>query len=117
MKELGYGAGYQYAHAVEAAYVPQDYLPDAVREAPGYEPFYTPGPFGFERKVAERLAWWRGVRARADGGASPLSDAGRDPGGTVEGGGPPGAPGEAPARVVPPDERDLANDPHQETPP
>jgi putative ATPase len=52
MKDLGYGAGYQYAHAVDEAYLPQDYLPDALRDAE----FYAPGPFGFERKVVARVA-------------------------------------------------------------
>ena len=30
MKELGYGQGYQYAHDVPEAYIPQEYLPDAL---------------------------------------------------------------------------------------
>ncbi len=61
MKELGYGAGYQYAHSVPDAYIPQDYLPDALEGAT----FYSPGPFGFERDIAKRLAWWAQRRARA----------------------------------------------------
>ena len=28
MKELGYGAGYQYAHDAPEAYIPQEYLPE-----------------------------------------------------------------------------------------
>ena len=31
MKELGYHEGYQYAHAVPEAYIPQEYLPEALR--------------------------------------------------------------------------------------
>ncbi|MDH5234425.1 MAG: replication-associated recombination protein A [Gemmatimonadota bacterium] len=62
MKELGYGAGYQYAHAVPEAYTPQEYLPDALRGAE----YYVPGEFGFEKEVAKRLAWWRGLRERMD---------------------------------------------------
>jgi putative ATPase len=68
MKELGYGAGYQYAHAAPEGYIPQDYLPDEVRE----RTFYEPGEFGFEKEVAKRLAWWAALRERleqADGGA------------------------------------------------
>ena len=61
MKELGYGAGYQYAHDAPDAYVPQTYLPDALTNVT----FYTPGPFGFERDIAKRLAWWAERRARA----------------------------------------------------
>jgi putative ATPase len=55
MKELGYGAGYQYAHSVPEGYLPQDYLPDEIAEAR----FYVPTEFGFERKIAERMEWWR----------------------------------------------------------
>jgi putative ATPase len=66
MKDLGYGAGYQYAHAVPEAYTPQEYLPDALRGAE----YYAPGPFGFEREVGKRLAWWRELRARLGGRAA-----------------------------------------------
>src|SRR5213076_1756802 len=38
MEELGYGAGYKYAHAFEHAYAPQEYLPDALRGASWYQP-------------------------------------------------------------------------------
>jgi putative ATPase len=60
MKELGYGKGYQYAHAVPEAYLPQEYLPAGLQG----RQFYTPGPFGFERDVAKRLGWWAGLRDR-----------------------------------------------------
>ena len=60
MKELGYGAGYRYAHAVPEAYIPQQYLPDEV----GERTFYVPGQFGFEKEVAKRLDWWRSLRDR-----------------------------------------------------
>ncbi len=55
MKELGYGEGYRYAFDTPAAFTPQDYLPDDLRTAT----FYEPGDFGHERRIAERLAWWR----------------------------------------------------------
>ena len=61
MKELGYGEGYQFAHAVPEAYIPQEYLPDALA---GSE-FYKPGPFGFEKEISKRLAWWEELRRRA----------------------------------------------------
>ena len=61
MKELGYGAGYQYAHAVPNAYTPQQYLPTLLEG----RTFYEPGPFGFERDIAKRLAWWAELYARA----------------------------------------------------
>ncbi len=61
MKELGYGAGYQYAHAVPEAFTPQQYLPTILEGTS----FYEPGPFGFEREIAKRLAWWAQLRDRA----------------------------------------------------
>src|SRR5688500_8188710 len=42
MKELGYHAGYKYAHAVPEAYIPQEYLPERLRG----ESYYRPGSFG-----------------------------------------------------------------------
>jgi putative ATPase len=54
MKELGYNKGYQYAHNSADAYLPQDYLPDQLRDAL----FYLPGSFGYEKKIADRLEWW-----------------------------------------------------------
>ncbi len=75
MKELGYGAGYQYAHDVPEAYIPQEYLPEELRGTA----FYEPGPFGFEREIAKRLAWWAERRARA----STPDDADRPPGETA----------------------------------
>jgi putative ATPase len=55
MKDLGYGKGYRYAFDDPAAYVPQAYLPDALEGTA----FYAPGPFGYERRIAERMAWWK----------------------------------------------------------
>jgi putative ATPase len=73
MKELGYHEGYQYAHSVPEAYIPQEYLPEALRGAA----FYAPGPFGFEKEIARRLAWWQELRDRAQG--RPEQDAGGEP--------------------------------------
>ena len=61
MKELGYGAGYQYAHNAPEAYIPQEYLPAALRGTH----FYEPGTFGFEKEIAKRLAWWEELRRKA----------------------------------------------------
>lgn len=66
MKELGYNAGYQYAHDSPDAYIPQEYLPDRLRGSR----FYEPGPFGFEKEIAKRLAWWEELRRRSSGTAS-----------------------------------------------
>jgi putative ATPase len=61
MKELGYGAGYQYAFERDDAYAPQDYLPMELSS----RSFYQAGPFGFERDIAKRMAWWQTLRDRS----------------------------------------------------
>src|SRR5690606_3568687 len=38
MKDLGYHQGYRYAHDFEGAYVPQQYLPDELKDATFYQP-------------------------------------------------------------------------------
>ena len=55
MKGLGYGAGYRYDHAEGGHAAGQEYLPDALRGTRWYEP----GNAGFEKTIAERLAWFR----------------------------------------------------------
>jgi putative ATPase len=60
MKELGYHEGYQYAHDAPEAYIPQEYLPDKLRGTV----FYEPGPFGFEKDIAKRIAWWKELKER-----------------------------------------------------
>ena len=75
MKELGYGRGYRYAHDSPDAYLPQEYLPDA---AAGHGVLSVPGPFGYEKRVAERMEWWA---PEAGGGGR-----GWRPGGDPEGG-------------------------------
>jgi putative ATPase len=54
MKELGYGAGYQYAHDAPASYIFQEYLPEKLRG----QTFYAPSELGFEKRIRERLEWW-----------------------------------------------------------
>jgi putative ATPase len=51
MKNLGYGAGYKYAHDYAGHHVAQQHLP---AELAG-ERFYEPGDQGYERTIAERL--------------------------------------------------------------
>ncbi|MGI8547621.1 MAG: replication-associated recombination protein A [Gemmatimonadaceae bacterium] len=58
MRDLGYHAGYQYAHDSPDAYIAQEYLPEKLRGSV----FYEPGPFGFERDIAKRLAWWAEIK-------------------------------------------------------
>jgi putative ATPase len=67
MKEMGYGAGYQYPHDFEGHYVPADYLPDELRG----RRFYAPKDSGYEKTIAERLAWWNERRARRGNGDDP----------------------------------------------
>jgi putative ATPase len=55
MKQLGYGREYRYSHDAPDHYIPQEYLPEALR---GTE-FYHPGTLGHERKVAERMSYWK----------------------------------------------------------
>ncbi|MEO8226539.1 MAG: replication-associated recombination protein A, partial [Gemmatimonadota bacterium] len=62
MKDLGYHAGYRYAHDAPEAYLPQEYLPDELRGTQ----LYTPGAFGYEKKVAERLEWWAKLKAKSE---------------------------------------------------
>jgi putative ATPase len=54
MKEIGYGEGYRYDHSEGGHAAGQEYLPDALRGAKWYEPTDA----GFEKTLAERLAWW-----------------------------------------------------------
>ena len=46
--------GYQYSHDFEGAYVPQAYLPEGRR-------YYEPGEQGQEKRVKERLEYWRAL--------------------------------------------------------
>ncbi|MFL5354567.1 replication-associated recombination protein A [Archangium sp.] len=50
MKSLGYGAGYKYPHNFEGHYVPEDYLPEALRG----QRFYQPTQNGLEKELSER---------------------------------------------------------------
>lgn len=54
MKDLGYGRGYRYDPDEPEGVAEQEYLPDDLRG----ERFYEPGGSGFEKTIAERLAWW-----------------------------------------------------------
>jgi putative ATPase len=67
MKELGYGAGYRYDPHEEDGVAAQTYLPDEM----GARTFYRPGPFGFEKAVAERLEWWSERRRARRAGDEP----------------------------------------------
>jgi len=65
MKQIGYGKGYNYDHDAEGGFSGDNYWPDEM--AP--QTFYTPTEHGFEKRVAERLAYWDQLRReRRDGG-------------------------------------------------
>jgi putative ATPase len=51
-KRLGRGEGYLYSHDFEGSYVPQAYLPEGRK-------YYEPTQNGMEKRIAERLDFWR----------------------------------------------------------
>ena len=53
-KKLGHGAGYKYSHDFEGGYVPQAYLPEG-------RVYYEPSDIGHEKRVKERLDYWRAL--------------------------------------------------------
>lgn len=55
MKELGYHAGYRYAHDYAEGYVPQNYLPDQLAG----RKYYDPAGHGYEKTIRERMEWVR----------------------------------------------------------
>jgi len=63
MKDLGYGRDYRYGHDYEDAFVPQDYLPDAISGKAPY--FYRPTDRGYERTIRDRLEKWRKLLEKA----------------------------------------------------
>ena len=54
MKDLGYGAGYAYDHDAPDGFSGDNYWPDGMNPVD----FYRPVTRGFEKRIAERLAWW-----------------------------------------------------------
>lgn len=62
MKDLGYGKGYAYDHDAEDGFSGANYWPEGMAA----QTFYKPVDRGFERKVAERLAWWEERRREKD---------------------------------------------------
>jgi putative ATPase len=63
MKQLGYGAGYQYDHDAEDAFSGQNYFPDGMARAA----LYRPKDRGFEREIGKRLAYWSRLRQERAG--------------------------------------------------
>ncbi len=54
MKQIGYGANYAYDHDAEDGFSGAHYWPDEMEP----QAFYQPTDRGFEKRLAERLAWW-----------------------------------------------------------
>jgi putative ATPase len=60
MRDLGYGAGYEYDHDAEDGFSGQNYFPgDMAREN-----FYRPVARGFEREIQKRLEYWERLRTK-----------------------------------------------------
>jgi putative ATPase len=64
MKQLGYGAGYEYDHGAEDAFSGQNYFPDGMDRIE----LYRPRDRGFEREIARRLEYWSDLRAKRAAG-------------------------------------------------
>jgi putative ATPase len=58
MKDLGYGAGYDYDHDAEDSFSGQDYFPPGIER----QNFYRPVDRGFERELGKRMAHWANLR-------------------------------------------------------
>lgn len=58
MHQLGYGRGYLYDHEMPEAFSGQNYFPEGMQPVA----FYRPTARGFEREIAERLAYWDKLR-------------------------------------------------------
>jgi putative ATPase len=54
MKEIGYGKGYSYDHDTEDGFSGDNYWPEEMSP----QDFYAPTERGFEKRIAERMAWW-----------------------------------------------------------
>jgi len=61
MKDLGYGKGYRYAHDYPDGYTAQHYLPEALSG----DRYYFPVDRGYEKMIAERMAYWRTLKAKS----------------------------------------------------
>ncbi|GAB7026636.1 replication-associated recombination protein A [Geotalea toluenoxydans] len=53
MKDLGYHAGYRYAHDFAGGYVEQDYLPERLHG----RKYYRPAGYGYEKTIKERMEY------------------------------------------------------------
>jgi putative ATPase len=63
MKDVGYGAGYQYDPDTQYGFSGQDYFPEDMNR----EQFYQPLERGFEREILKRLDYWNKLREKING--------------------------------------------------
>nr|ART36145.1 B301 [uncultured bacterium] len=54
MKDIGYGKDYAYDHDAEGGFSGDNYWPEEMRP----QTYYRPTERGFEKRIAERIAWW-----------------------------------------------------------
>jgi putative ATPase len=59
MKQVGYGKNYSYDHDAPEGFSGDDYWPEEMQK----QLFYKPVDRGFEKRIAERIAWWEERRA------------------------------------------------------
>ncbi len=64
MKNLGYGADYQYDHDTAESFSGQNYFPEGMARMS----FYEPPDRGFEREIRRRLEYWQKLRSRQSTG-------------------------------------------------
>ncbi|MBC7311781.1 MAG: replication-associated recombination protein A [Rhizobium sp.] len=70
MKDLGYGAHYQYDPDTETGFSGANYFPDGMPR----QTFYEPTTGGYERALTERLRHWAQLRDNSPTEAAPGSD-------------------------------------------
>ncbi len=58
MKDIGYGRGYAYDHDAAEGFSGANYWPAEMAA----ETFYRPTDRGFEKRIAERIAHWEGLK-------------------------------------------------------
>ena len=63
MKQVGYGKGYQYDHDAPEGFSGDNYWPEEMEP----QAFYQPVDRGFEKRIAERIAWWEERRRSREG--------------------------------------------------
>jgi putative ATPase len=63
MKDIGYGRDYAYDHDADEGFSGANYWPEEMEA----RSFYQPTDRGFEKRIAERIAWWNQLRGERQG--------------------------------------------------